>query len=150
MSGTTETTLWTLVRLREREERDFAERLTAAHDRLEHAQQNLSTVEQYLAEYVHRTHTAASMPQLLREGQRFRLKLQHSVEQQRLAVETARAQAESVRAQWVNARSRREAVEKLIGRRTDASAARLRRHEQHQSDDLAGRGGRKNVAESNE
>lgn len=141
MSRTPEQTLRTLAKLREREERDFAERLTAAHDRLERERRNLSTVEAYLAEYARRTYTAASVPQLLREGQRFRLKLEHSVEQQRLLVESAHAQAESARAQWAAARSRREAIEKLIGRRQHASATRRRRHEQQQSDELASRGG---------
>lgn len=150
MSRTTEQTLWTLARLREREEQDFADRLTAAHHRLDREQNNLSTIEQYLVEYMRRTYTAASVPQLLREGQRFRLKLEHSVEQQRRIVETARAQAESARVQWAHARSRREAVEKLIGKREDATATRRRRSEQHHADELAARssGRRADGAES--
>lgn len=137
MSGGSARGIATLARIKDHEERAAAERLTLARERLDQERRNLTTVQQYLSEYAHRPGSTGSGPRLLADGQRFRLKLEQTIDSQRAAVDQAERQAETARSHWAAIRSEREAMNKLIDRRRDADARRKRSGEQKLSDEQA-------------
>ena len=139
MSGKRKESLSVLAELKALEERAAAERLSAARERLDSARQKLETVRGYLHEYsVERNGIGTgSDARSLVDRQRFRLELERSVEAQAVAVERARAQAESARGQWTGLRAEREAMEKLVARREADAAKRSAQADQRQSDEQA-------------
>ena len=137
MSRTQKGSLTTLAELKALEERAAAERLGAARERLDSARQKLETVQGYLHEYsVERSGTGTDARALV-DRQRFRLELERTVEAQSVAVERARAQAESARGHWTGVRAEREAMEKLVARREADAAKRSAQADQRQSDEQA-------------
>lgn len=129
--------LASLSRIKDSEERAAAERLTAARERLDRERLNLTTVRDYMSEYAERPRGAGDGARLLAEGQRFRLRLEQTVEAQQAVVEHAERQAESARSHWAAIRSEREAMEKLIHRRRATEARRERDSEQKAADEQA-------------
>ena len=129
--------LATLTQLRVVKERDAARRLREARARLDQERRNLTTVQQYLAEYTNSGIENGSKSRVLADGQRFLLNLERTVEAQRTAVENARRQAETARTHWAAARSEREAMSRLLERRRDAQTRVEIEREQRQSDEQA-------------
>jgi flagellar FliJ protein len=137
VSGKRKESLTTLAELKGLEERAAAERLSAARERLDSAHQKLETVQGYLHEYAVERNGTGSDARALVDRQRFRLELERSVEAQSVAVERARAQAESARGHWTGLRAEREAMEKLVARREADAAKRSAQADQRQSDEQA-------------
>jgi len=129
--------LTTLAELKTLEERAAAERLNAARERLDSARQKLETVQGYLHEYSVERNCTGTDARALVDRQRFRLELERTVEAQSVAVERARAQAESARGHWTGIRAEREAMEKLVARREADAAQRSAQADQRQSDEQA-------------
>ena len=143
MSGKTRTSFETLAQIKALKERAAAERLSAARERLERERLNLTTVQRYLLEYREQGSDSGMHTRLFADRQRFRLDLERSVEAQSLAVEHARAQAETAREHWAGVRAEREAIVKLVERRESQEARRLIQADQRQSDEQSlGRAGK--------
>jgi flagellar export protein FliJ len=141
VNGKSNGSLITLAELKALEERAAAERLSAARERLDSERRKLTTVQRYLHEYsAERNGTGSSFgseARALVDRQRFRLDLERSVEAQSVAVERARAQAETARAHWTGVRAEREAMEKLVAQREADAARRAVQADQRQSDEQA-------------
>ena len=142
MSGA-DKSLTTLAQIKQHEERAAAERLNAARQRLDRERNNLTMVQQYLSEYGNGK-VKDTDSRSFADGQRFRLQLERSLEAQQSAVEAAQNHAEQARSHWAQARAEREAMEKLLGRRSAARTQRQLNGEQHQTDEQAQRTNGKN------
>ncbi len=134
--------LATVLRLKTEEERVAAASLRAAQARHDVEVAHLETAQRYLDDYrLSATTLSATTPQsnsrLLRDGHRFLLQLEQALVTQRQAVENEQRNVEFARAHWVAARVQREAIEKLIGRRSEQTEREQRWLEQRQSDEHA-------------
>lgn len=114
--------------------------LAGAQSRLRHAQSTLQTLDAYRTEYANRLRSITHATRdALANHRRFLDKLSVALKQQQYDVDQAAQALAHQQAEWTTSMRKLKAMELLRNRRAAASALRLRRVEQKQTDEFAAR-----------
>jgi flagellar FliJ protein len=129
-----------VVRIAETHEQDAARKLGKSRENLDFQIKRLEELEMYRREYNNRLMDTKRLDAVkLQEFQAFISKLDEAIRQQKQIVEEAGKHCDVSRGEWIDKRTRTQALNKVVERYQTAEAKEVQRREQKELDEHAGR-----------
>lgn len=129
-----------VVRIAETHEQDAAREMGKCRENLDFQIKRLEELESYRGEYSNRLVGTSGLDALkLQEFQLFMSKLDEAIRQQKIIVEEAGKQCDVSRGNWIDKRTRTQALNKVVERYQAEETREQLRREQREQDEHAGR-----------